>query len=103
MKSTYQFYFGAILLSISQAVRFQGESLISANPTCQDSGERVANTAKTYCSLFRTLGTATDEYDICLEECDPEGYGTCESRCNARLELPNDDLKKVAHCESFAY
>ena len=104
MKSTYQFYFGAILLSMSQAVMFQGESLISADPTCQDRGQVVTDLAKTHCDYFRAFEDASG-YDICLENCvggDPEGFGSCESRCDARKDLVEDDLEKIEDCESFA-
>ena len=106
MKSTYQFYFGAILLSMSQAVRFQGESLLStsdSHPTCEAAGQRVTDMAKTHCDYFR----AVDEVgrDICKEDCktgDPEGYGSCESRCDARFERSEDDTDKITQCEGFA-
>ena len=104
MKSTYQFYFGAILLSMSQAVMFQGESLISADPTCQDRGQRVTDLAKTHCDYFRAFEDASG-YEICLENCetgDREGFGSCESRCDVRDALVEDDLEKIGHCEGFA-
>ena len=104
MKSTYQFYFGAILLSMSQAVMFQGESLISADPTCEERGQRVTDLAKTHCDYFRAFEDASG-YQTCLDNCqsgDPEGFGSCESRCEARKELVEDDLEKIEDCESFA-
>ena len=82
MKSTYQFYFGVILLSMSQAVRFQGESFISpsaSHPTCEAAGQRVTDMAKTHCDYFRAVDEAGR--DICKEDCMNiinEGYGSCE-------------------------
>ena len=106
MKSTYQFCFGAILLSMSQAVKFQGESLISpsaSHPTCEAAGQRVTDMAKTHCDYFRAVDAAGR--DICKEDCktgDPEGYGSCESRCDARFELLEDDTDKIEQCFGFA-
>ena len=105
MKSTFQLYFTAAILSASEAIRLQdGEPAGNAELICEERAQQITNYYLGWCDRFRSLDA--DEHVTCVEHCEsdpdePETKNICIARCDARLDIETD-LEKIGYCEDFA-